>query len=143
MTPNEKLQRAMQGARGVAIGDAVWYLAMAGTLWLLFYVLFRRGMQSRKISGKWPGRRQISREIWQSLRSLAIYGLVALPIVYAAWSGWTRMYPRVSDYGWPWFVVSVMLAIVLHDAYFYWTHRLMHLPQFYRLRRGPPIRLAV
>src|SRR5690349_10590756 len=99
MTPSERFMRAMDGARGVAVGDAVWYLGMAGAFWLLFYVLFRSAMRRRKISGKWPRAGQISREIWQSVRSMVIYGLVALPIVYAAWSGWTRMYPRVSDYG--------------------------------------------
>ncbi len=40
--------------------------------------------------------------------------------------------PTIDELGVPWFLVSVALMIVLHDAYFYWTHRLMHHPRLYR-----------
>jgi sterol desaturase/sphingolipid hydroxylase (fatty acid hydroxylase superfamily) len=43
----------------------------------------------------------------------------------------------VADHGWPWFCTSIVLTIFLHDAYFYWTHRLMHhrrlFPIFHRV----------
>jgi bacteriorhodopsin len=31
-----------------------------------------------------------------------------------------------------WFWTSLVLMILAHDAYFYWTHRLMHRPQLFR-----------
>ena len=40
--------------------------------------------------------------------------------------GWTRLYLDIHDFGWWWFAASIVLTIFLHDAYFYWTHRLMH-----------------
>jgi Delta7-sterol 5-desaturase len=132
MTPEQKLAMSFKAAQGVAIGDAVWYLAMACGTWVLLYLVFRRLMSHRKISGRWPRAGQISREIWHSLRSLVIYGLVAMPITYAAWSGWTRMYRHIDDYGMTWYVTSILLMIVIHDAYFYWTHRAMHHRWLYR-----------
>jgi hypothetical protein len=39
---------------------------------------------------------------------------------------------KVSDYGWAYFVFSIVLMIVLHDTWFYWTHRLMHHPKLYK-----------
>jgi sterol desaturase/sphingolipid hydroxylase (fatty acid hydroxylase superfamily) len=38
----------------------------------------------------------------------------------------------VSEHGWPWFWLSIACTILLHDAYFYWTHRLMHHPKLFR-----------
>src|SRR5579871_4845818 len=107
MTPEQKLAMSFKAAQGVAIGDAVWYLAMACGTWVLLYLVFRRLMSHRKISGRWPQAKQITREIWHSLRSLVIYGLVAMPITYAAWSGWTRMYRHIDDYGLAWYVASI------------------------------------
>jgi Delta7-sterol 5-desaturase len=47
------------------------------------------------------------------------------------------MYWRIEDYGWAWFGLSIACTILLHDAYFYWTHRLMHhkrlFPYFHRV----------
>jgi sterol desaturase/sphingolipid hydroxylase (fatty acid hydroxylase superfamily) len=48
-------------------------------------------------------------------------------------AGWTQMYFKLGKHSMGWFVASVALTIVLHDAYFYWTHRLMHHPRLFRL----------
>ncbi len=79
-------------------------------------------------------RRQIIREILHAFRSLAIFGLVAAAIFLAAIEGWTRIYLDGPRYGTKWFVASIALMILLHDAYFYWTHRLMHRPRLFRRR---------
>ena len=42
------------------------------------------------------------------------------------------MYWKISDYGRGWFFGSIVCAIFLHGAYFYWAHRLMHHPRIYR-----------
>jgi sterol desaturase/sphingolipid hydroxylase (fatty acid hydroxylase superfamily) len=78
--------------------------------------------------------RQIRREIGWSLASAAIYGV---PAGIMAWGwqnrGWTRIYTDTAD--WPlWYLpVSVLLYLVAHDAWFYWTHRLMHRPAPFRV----------
>lgn len=81
--------------------------------------------------------RQIRREIGWSLASAAIYGV---PAGLVAWGwrnlGWTRIYTELAD--WPlWYLpVSVLLYLVAHDAWFYWTHRLMHRPALFRVAHG-------
>jgi hypothetical protein len=50
----------------------------------------------------------------------------------AQMNGFTQIYDKVSDYGWAYFVFSIVLMIVLHDTWFYWTHRLMHHPKLYK-----------
>jgi sterol desaturase/sphingolipid hydroxylase (fatty acid hydroxylase superfamily) len=75
----------------------------------------------------------VGREILHSLRSIVVFGLVTMAVVAAASAGWTRLYFRVEDYGWPYLVLSIGLMVVLHDTYFYWTHRLMHHRRLFRL----------
>jgi sterol desaturase/sphingolipid hydroxylase (fatty acid hydroxylase superfamily) len=75
----------------------------------------------------------MGRELLYSLRSLVIYGLVGGFMVFSALSGWTAMYFRIERFGWTYFAVSIGLTILIHDTYFYWTHRLMHHPRLFRL----------
>lgn len=78
--------------------------------------------------------RQIRAEIAWSLLSAAIYGVPA-GVVAWGWQerGWTRIYTGWSD--WPlWYLpLSVLLYLFAHDTWFYWTHRLMHRPRWFRL----------
>ncbi len=77
-------------------------------------------------------RPQIRREIGWSLASAAIYGIPA-GIVAWGWQahGWTRIYTHLNDYPlWLW-PASVFLCLILHDTWFYWTHRLMHQPWWF------------
>jgi sterol desaturase/sphingolipid hydroxylase (fatty acid hydroxylase superfamily) len=71
--------------------------------------------------------RQIWREIGWSLASAAIYGV---PAGLVAWGwqarGWTRIYSDPHFYPLWWMPLSVLAFLLVHDAYFYWTHRLMH-----------------
>jgi lathosterol oxidase len=78
--------------------------------------------------------RQIRREIGWSLVSAAIYGIPA-GVVAWGWAnrGWTRIYADL--HAWPlWYLpVSVLLYLLAHDAWFYWTHRAMHRPRLFRV----------
>lgn len=133
MNVKEKLIQSLLVIVGSSIGDLLWYALLASGVWLFFYVSFQSQFRHRRISSQGPVAGQIRRELFHSLRSIAIFGLVTGVVVFVAYSGWTRIYLRVDEYGWGWFGVSIGLLIVLHDAYFYWTHRLMHHPRLYHL----------
>ncbi|WP_106640425.1 sterol desaturase family protein [Allosphingosinicella vermicomposti] len=77
---------------------------------------------------------QIRREIQWSILSAAIYGLPA-GIVAWGWRefGWTRIYTDVFDRPLWWIPVSIFLYLFLHDSWFYWTHRWMHRPRWFRI----------
>lgn len=76
---------------------------------------------------------QMRREILWSMASAAIY---ATPAGILAWGwqarGWTRIYPEVHAYPLWWLPLSVVVYLLLHDAWFYWTHRWMHRPAVYK-----------
>ena len=116
----------------IAVENAVRYLLFAGVAWLLGYVWFRRRLAGRKIVPVLPARGELWREIRLSLVTVVIYGLVGAVTVWMIRRGWTQFYTRPDAHGWGWFWASVAVTIVVHDAYFYWTHRLMHHPRLFR-----------
>ena len=77
---------------------------------------------------------QIGMEIRWSLVSAAIYGIPA-GIVAWGWRehGWTRIYTDIDDWPLWWLPLSLFVMLFLHDTWFYWTHRWMHLPRPFRL----------
>lgn len=77
---------------------------------------------------------QIRREIYWSLLSAAIYGIPA-GVVAWGWDtlGWTLIYKDIGAYPLWWWPVSILLALFAHDTWFYWTHRLMHRPWWFRV----------
>ena len=101
------------------------YLAVSGGFaWLT----------GRRFPGLYSARgEQIRSEIGWSLVSAAIYGV---PAGILAWGwqerGWTEIYSNVFDYPLWWLPSSVLIYLLLHDAWFYWTHRLMHVPRIYK-----------
>lgn len=109
------------------------YVLVAGLAWILAYRLFRTRWAYRKILPRFPEASEVRRELLYSFVAILLFGLIAAATISAARRGWTRMYFEVSDHGWGWFVVSIVLALLVHDTYFYWTHRLMHLPRLFPL----------
>ena len=76
---------------------------------------------------------QMGREIRWSLLSAAIYGIPA-GVVAWGWDshGWTQVYTDVSQYPLWYLPLSVFLYLFAHDTWFYWTHRLMHRPWWFK-----------
>lgn len=77
---------------------------------------------------------QISREIYWSLLSAAIYGIPA-GVVAWGWDaqGWTLIYRDVVAYPLWYLPLSIFLVLFAHDTWFYWTHRLMHRPWWFKV----------
>lgn len=77
---------------------------------------------------------QIGREIRWSLLSAAIYGIPA-GIVAWGWqnAGWTKIYTDPGTYPYWYLPLSFLLYLFLHDTWFYWTHRLLHRPQWFKV----------
>jgi len=116
---------------GLSLINFIHYAVVAGGVWLFFYVFGRRRLLHRKVVAGYPTRGHIHREMTLSALTCGIYGAVALLTALAAQQGWTLVYLDIGIFGWWWFAASIVISIFLHDAYFYWTHRLMHLRQLF------------
>lgn len=126
------LERFFLVILGITVETGLRYGLLAGMAWLLGYVFFRRRWWHRKIVQKLPESADIRREVRYSLLTLVIFGFVGATTIALSRAGWTQMYFRLSDHSRLWFWTSVVLAILLHDTWFYWTHRLLHHPRWFR-----------
>jgi lathosterol oxidase len=125
-------EQIFQVSLGITAEVGVRYLLFAGIAWLLGYVLFRQRWAHRKIILRPPQGSDIRRELSFSLLTVCIFGLIGTATLVANAHGWGQMYWKPAERGWPWFWLSIVVAIVIHDTYFYWTHRLMHHPRIFR-----------
>jgi sterol desaturase/sphingolipid hydroxylase (fatty acid hydroxylase superfamily) len=117
----------------VLILSAAAMTAIVGTRYLLVSGAFAWATKIRE-PGLYTGLdAQIKREIGWSLASAAIYGIPA-GIVAWGWDslGWTQIYTDVNAFPAWYLPVSVFLYLFAHDTWFYWTHRMMHRPFWFK-----------
>jgi Delta7-sterol 5-desaturase len=126
MIVTEKFERWLRAVCRMSLRDTLSYVLIAGAAWLVFEIVYRDAFRRRRISPARATARQVRSELLCSLRSLAVFALVCGLLAFAALSGWTRIYWQIEDYGWGYALVSFGLMVLVHDTYFYWTHRLMH-----------------
>lgn len=102
------------------------YFIPAWRAYVRYHVGTSQEQETRRIQSKRPTMKQIHREIWYSIQSIAIFavGCTALLEMYKA--GMTNIYAPITS-GPIWYaVLSLILCVFLHDTWFYWTHRFMH-----------------
>lgn len=102
------------------------YTVIAGLLYAVFYIWKKSYFLKLKIQKKMPSSLQVKREIRYSLMTFFIYGLGIWLFLYWIQHGKTKLYQDIDAYGMPYFFTSILIMILLHDTYFYWTHRLIH-----------------
>ncbi len=108
------------------------YLLVVGPLYLACWKLLRHRLQPRRIQRVLPPRRRLVGEFWWSMSTFVVFAVVGASLLYCSQMGWTRMYGSIDEHGWGYWLLSVVLMIVGHDTYFYWTHRFMHLKPVFR-----------
>jgi lathosterol oxidase len=109
------------------------YLLFTGSFYLFFYVWKHKKYWYAKIQQRYPEKKHIINEIKYSVITMLIFGCVILLVIWAGKNGLTQVYKPINKYGYGWYFFSIILMIVLHDTYFYWTHRLMHWKPLFKL----------
>lgn len=111
------------------------YFLIAGIAYVTFYVLGIKVFKTLKIQKTTPSSRTIYFEILNSLSTLVIYCGVSWLVFQWEKSDYTMIYLDFKEYGWLYFFLSIVIMVLLHDAYFYWTHRLLHMRPFFKIHK--------
>jgi lathosterol oxidase len=110
------------------------YFVVAGVAFLLVYVVLRKRIAWRKIQVRFPKDKDYRREIIDSAISICIFALMPILILRVPEIRvHTQLYGPVAARGWLYFFLVFPVMFVMHDAYFYWMHRLIHHPKLFRL----------
>ncbi|MCM8526802.1 MAG: sterol desaturase family protein [Lentisphaeraceae bacterium] len=108
------------------------YVILAGGAFLLVYKGLSRFIMKRKIQECFPETRQYWMEFKYSVATTAIFTIVGWVALGEHARPYTLIYTDLNEYGMPYFYFSLLLMIIVHDCYFYWTHRLMHWKPLYK-----------
>jgi Delta7-sterol 5-desaturase len=112
--------------------DLLRYLIPASLFFLIFWVIAKNGLMHLFIQRTMPKTRQLLKEFAYSMSTVVIFSLVGYGIYSSEHGGLTKIYHSISDYGIAYLIFSLVVAIMFHDFYFYWTHRLMHNKRIFR-----------
>ena len=108
------------------------YIIVATAFYLVFYVWDKGELNKRKIKADAISRVQLRREILYSAVSLSIFCLTGLVVFLLYKHNLSAIYLDITNRSLFYFLLSIVLMILFHDMYFYWTHRLLHLPFLFK-----------
>jgi lathosterol oxidase len=108
------------------------YFLLAGIFFLIWYVLLRRRLAYKKIQLNFPNLKDYQREILFSITSIFIFSLVPTTLLLTPLVKYTQYYRNIHDHSLLYFWLAFPLMLVIHDAYFYFTHRFMHHPKLFK-----------
>ncbi|MEM6805465.1 MAG: sterol desaturase family protein [Bacteroidota bacterium] len=108
------------------------YFLLAGIPFLIFYLIFPEKFSRNKIQARFAQKKDFLREILYSLQTIFIITGVGLLIIKSPLRAYTQMYVELDEYPIWWLPLSLFLALLLHDSYFYWMHRTVHHPKLFR-----------
>jgi sterol desaturase/sphingolipid hydroxylase (fatty acid hydroxylase superfamily) len=108
------------------------YLLVAGLTYLIFWKWGFNKFKGKFLYSELPSKDDLRREFMYSIMTTVIFLLPTVVAFTLKDFGWNKVYFKIADKGWSWYLVSYVVVFFLHDTYFYWTHRLMHHPKLYK-----------
>jgi len=124
-------ERIVMGIRYEGTRYVIGTIGVFVGLWLIIGPFIR----SRRIRKRLPTKllnKQVRREILNSFRTILVFVALDIIIFDMAENGVFRFYDDPAEFGAIYYWGSILIAIIFHDAYFYWTHRAMHHAKLYK-----------
>lgn len=108
------------------------YFMAAGIFYYYYYVLKSTNYKGKRLSRRGWRKAQLKKEISWSIRSSVIFAIVGAGTYWLWQNGYTAIYLDAARYGYWFLPVSLIVILLLHETYYYWIHRWMHLPEIFR-----------
>lgn len=97
-----------------------------------YYSLKRHQVLQHKSQESQVQSAQLRRELTYSFITLIIFTLSGYGVYLLYIESYTVVYLLTTRADLIYIPVSIVLMMLFHDTYFYWTHRLLHLPGWYQ-----------
>ena len=118
---------------GGYIGALVLNLTIASIFYSAFWKVFSKKFASRKIiKNKQISSKQLKREFKNSFFALAVAAFTSALIVTLNQYELTGLYLEIDKHPLWVALLSVPMAFIIDDFWFYWVHRLLHTPWLYK-----------
>lgn len=109
------------------------YLLIAGLFYAVFYKWQKNKWQQRKINARDYKPGQFRKEVGWSMVTALLFAVTGALMALWWQKGWLKVYENVHEYPLWWLPVSLLIALLLHETYYYWLHRWMHHPKIFRI----------
>lgn len=109
------------------------YFLIAGLFHLVFYKWLPQHFQHRKINQKPYRQNQFKKEVGWSIATALLFSFAGSITVLLWQKGFTKVYVNATDYPLWWLPLSLVMAMLLHETYYYWLHRWMHHPKIFKV----------
>jgi sterol desaturase/sphingolipid hydroxylase (fatty acid hydroxylase superfamily) len=120
------LSRFMEIWKGMLLFDFFRYFIPASLAFLIFWLIGRKTWNHLFIQKSFPKQKQFWKEFGYSMSTVMIFSFIGIGVLTSEKAGITLLYHDLKAYGIVYMIFSLVVAIVFHDFYFYWTHRFMH-----------------
>jgi sterol desaturase/sphingolipid hydroxylase (fatty acid hydroxylase superfamily) len=109
------------------------YFLIAGLFYAIFYKWSKARWQVRKINDRDYKDGQFRKEVSWSMITAGIFAVSGAAMGLLWQKGYTKIYADVNDYPLWLLPVSLLIALFVHETYYYWLHRWMHHPSIFRV----------
>ncbi|MCM4155947.1 sterol desaturase family protein [Gramella sp. AN32] len=110
----------------------VRYFIAAGFFYYYYYIKNKEKFQPKKLSTRPYKKAQFKSEIKWSLISSVIFAITGAFLFFLYQKGFTQIYLDLNPKDIWYFPLSLIVAPLIHETYYYWLHRWMHKPWIYR-----------
>jgi Delta7-sterol 5-desaturase len=107
--------------------------AILTIVYLIFWKLFAVKIKNFRIQFKQRAdAKQIKREIINSIGASMSGALFGSIVFYLSTKGYTKVYTDINEHSKFFAYSGFFILLIIDDAWFYWTHRLLHHPKIYK-----------
>ena len=108
-------------------------LTILSAAFFIFWKLLGNKLANRKIQlSKRAGWLQIKGEIGATMLSFIGSTVFMFIILSFKDKGVAKFYIDAGKFGWAYEVLVILIMVLVSDAWFYWSHRIMHHPKLYK-----------
>jgi sterol desaturase/sphingolipid hydroxylase (fatty acid hydroxylase superfamily) len=111
-----------------------WYSAFAFPFFIIFWIVGKKYFKKIRIQETERAKLQhFKHDLGFSVVTFFVFAIMDVFILYLESKGYTQVYFDISEYGYLWLGLSFFIVLFLDDMFFYWSHRAMHMPRFYKI----------
>ncbi|MCZ8154468.1 MAG: sterol desaturase family protein, partial [Leptospira sp.] len=113
--------------------NLLWYAGFAFPFFIIFWIVGKKYFKKIRIQETERANvNHFKHDLGFSASTFLVFAIMDVFLLYSESKGYTKLYFDISDYGYVWLGVSFFLVLFIDDMFFYWSHRAMHLPRFYK-----------
>lgn len=123
----------LENITGAYIEQIIWYTAFAFPFFFIFWIIGKKYFKKIRIQEtERANLHHFKHDLGFSASTFLMFAIMDVCILYLDSKGYTQVYFDSNEYGYLWLGLSFFIVLFLDDMFFYWSHRAMHLPRFYK-----------